>query len=270
MRMLKLACVNLVIFSTAAYGFECPEIAERMSRVDRQQGQVVRAGTGAAFEQLYRECDAQNTFAGQKLPTFAGKPLRCSTDPNRVRYVLQYPDRTVAFEAKASVDADGSAAACGPQRSATDQCQTWLSYDQGSTRKYTDAEKVPFVVVPMSMPSSDISFTKATGIGKGDLAVVVSGTRCAFGVVGDSGPYFRLGEISVAAHAELGNPQCAGSEKPCTRLIGGGGGRGIASGVRYLIFPKTRPDPLTAENVVAESAKAARQRLDRFLETYAK
>ncbi|WP_144063542.1 glycoside hydrolase family 75 protein [Caballeronia insecticola] len=253
------------LMASLVHAEECADIAQRVAQLDFSKAADVRANDHATFTDLYKECDTHNTFGGKALPTFKGRPLKCSTDPNRVASVVQFADKTVAFKAKAAVDADGSPAACGPQKSATDQCQTWFTYGAGSTRHFIDAEQVPFVVVPLDAPSGSISFMKSTGIGKGDLAVVIRGNQCAFGVVGDAGPYFRLGEASVAAHAELGNPQCAGSERPCTRLRGGGGGVGIGSNVTYIVFPHSRPASLTAENIVQVTTAGAKERLEQFL-----
>lgn len=257
--LLASAAVSLV------HAEECADLAQRVARLDLSKGAEVRANDQATFAGLYGECDTRNTFAGKPLPAFQGRPLKCSTDPNRVGSIVQFSDKTIVFKAKAAVDADGSPAACGSQKSATDQCQTWFTYEPGSSRRFIDAEQVPFVVVPLDAPGGVISFMKATGVGKGDLAVVIRGNKCAFGVVGDAGPYFRLGEASVAAHAELGNPQCAGPERPCKRLKGGGGGVGIASNVTYIIFPHSRPPSLTAENIVETLKSKSREKLEQFL-----
>jgi Fungal chitosanase of glycosyl hydrolase group 75 len=243
----------------------CDDVASRLGRLDLTRAIEIQATAHQTFTQLYKECDEKDSFGGAALPTFKGKSQKCSTDLNRVEQALQFSDKTVLVTAKGSVDADGSPAACGPHRSLTDQCETWLTFDPSSAKHFVDAEQVPFVVVPGSFHIKRISFMKATGIGKGDLAVAFYAGRCAFGVVGDSGPYFRLGELSVAAHEELGNPQCATFDKPCTRLKGNGSGRGIESGVTYVIFPKSRPKPLTADDVVVVANANAKKALESFL-----
>jgi hypothetical protein len=254
----------------AAHAEDCAALAHKLQAVDFAKASPVRASSSATFAELYAECDETDTFAGRPLPTFRGKPLMCSTDPNRVTQLVQFPDKTVVFQAKASVDADGSPVSCGPNKSKTDQCQTWLTYDSESSRKFVDAEQVPFVVVPLPMPGRKISLMQATGIGKGDLAIALHNDRCTFAVVGDAGPYFRLGELSIAAHADLGNPQCRGREKPCTRLVSGGSGRGIPANVTYLIFPGTRPTPLTAENTLVQARDGSLAAFNRFIEAFQK
>jgi hypothetical protein len=225
-----------------------------------------------SFSKLYKECDENNSFLGDPLPAFKNIPMKCSTDPNRVGRIVQFKDKTVLFEAKGAVDADGSPVSCGSNKSKTDQCETWLTYDKDSSTKYVNAEEVPFVVIPSGSPlkdkqdpQSNVSFMRATGIGKGDLAVAFHDGNCSYGVVGDAGPYFRLGELSIAAHEDLKNPQCKGTEKPCTKLIGGGSGSGFASGVTYIVFPGTRPKPLTSDNVVKISAEKSKASLESFL-----
>ena len=225
-------------------------------------------GGGQTWKQLYDACDSGDSFAGLALPTHAGRPLRCSTDPNRVAFLSRYADGTVVFQAKASVDADGSPVVGGSGW--PNDVQTWLTYDRGSRDTFVNAEEVPFIVVPLPVKGAGLSLMKDTGIGKGDLAVVVKGDKCAFGVVGDAGPWFRLGEISLRAHEDLGNPQClVPGQKPCRKLKGGSG-VGIASGVTYLVFPGSRPKPLWSQNINQLADTLASQRAVDFLQANAR
>jgi len=48
------------------------------------------------------------------------------------------------------------------------------------------------------------NFARNTGIKLGDLAAALHEGRCTFGLVGDSGLYFRLCEPSLKAHDDLG------------------------------------------------------------------
>lgn len=226
------------------------------------------SATGQSYKQLYDRCDSSDEFAGQPLPMHNGRRLKCSTDKNRVAFLSRYPDGTVAFQAKAAVDADGSKLACGTGW--PNQCGTWLTFDPGSERKDVNAEDTPFVVVPIDMSGTGISFQRDAGVRRGDLAVVVAKGKCTFGVVGDAGPYFRLGELSLRAQADLGNPQCkVQGQYPCKAIIGGGGGIGIPSGVTYLIFPGTRPSPLWSQNVNGIADVSGRKRVEKFLSDFA-
>jgi hypothetical protein len=148
--------------------------------------------------------------------------------------------------------------------------QTWLTYDAGSKDTFVNAEEVPFIVLPLPAKAAGLSLMKDMGVGKGDLAVVVSGSRCSFGLVGDAGPWFRLGEISLRAHEDLGNPQCrTPGEHPCKQLKGGSG-IGIPKGVTYFVFPGTRPRPLQSQTVVEVVHQAAAERGLRFLQAHAR
>ncbi|NOS75505.1 MAG: hypothetical protein HOP36_13445 [Methyloglobulus sp.] len=272
MREIRIIVLTLLFAPCISLAEECSAIEQKIKNLDYTKSSEVIAKGNTSFSSLYNECDNKNTFLGGLLPAFKGIPMKCTTDKNNVKRVVQFQDKTVLFEAKAAVDADGSPVSCGSNRSKTDQCETWLTYDSVSSKKYIDSEQVPFVVIPSASPIfdkknslSNVSFMRSTGIGKGDLAVAIYRGNCSFGIVGDLGPYFRLGEMSIASHSELKNPQCIDNEKPCKRLVAGGGGRGIPSSVTYIIFPGTRPKPLTAENIIEVSAKDAKESIKKFI-----
>ncbi len=226
---------------------------------------LTASAVNRTYKSLFDECDVQDKFAGHVLPTHNGKGLKCSGDRNRVAYLNKYPDGTISFSAKASVDADGSKFACGTGW--PNQCGTWLQFDSGSERKDVNAEDTPFVVVPLAMSSTGISFLEDTGVGRGDLAVAVKGNKCSFGLVGDAGPYFRLGEVSLRSHADLGHPRCKKpNEHPCTAISD----VSIPSGVHYLIFPKSRPVPLTSQNVNETARAGAEKHTSDFIQKFAK
>ncbi len=254
--------------SPVATGDACAPIVAGLRRLAAGTELVASGSGGKTWKALYDECDSSDRFAGQALPSHSGKPLRCSTDPNRVGFLSRYADGTVVYQAKASVDADGSPVVGGSGW--PNDVQTWLTYDKGSKDTFVNAEEVPFIVLPLPAKEAGVSLMKDMGVGKGDLAVVVSGGRCSFALLGDAGPWFRLGEISLRAHEDLGNPQCrTPGERPCKRLKGGSG-IGISQGVTYIVFPGTRPKPLlsdTVNQVVREKANALAQR---FLEANAK
>jgi hypothetical protein len=222
------------------------------------------------YKALFDECDARNTYLGKPLPSSGGHHVTCE-DKNKVAFVYRYHDGTIRFRAKAAVDADGSFVGC--KSGWPNQCETWLSFDPGSARKYVDAEATPFVVIPRDYVRGKgknaitvTSFRKDTGIGKGDLAVALYHGRCSFAVVGDAGPYFRLGELSLRSHMDLGRPQCAvQGQSPCRRLINKNEGDSVTAGVEYIIFPNTRPRPLYSQNVGAVARKLGSARVLKFL-----
>jgi hypothetical protein len=246
----------------------CAPIVAGLARLASGTELVASGSGGKTWKSLFDECDQSDRFAGQALPTHDGKPLRCSTDPNRVAFVSRHADGTVVFQAKASVDADGSPVVGGSGW--PNDVQTWLTYDQGSKDTFVNAEEVPFIVLPLPDKAAGLSLMKDMRVGKGDLAVVVSGGRCTFAVLGDAGPWFRLGEISLRAHEELGNPQCrTPGEHPCKKLKGGSG-IGIAEDVTYIVFPGTRPKPLLSQTVNQIVRQLANDRALRFLQANAR
>jgi hypothetical protein len=241
----------------------CASIVAGLAGLKPGEPLLVRGKPGKSWKDLFDECDRTDTFAGLSLPKHKRQPLRCSTDRNRVAFLDRYPDGSVVFKAKASVDADGSPVVGGSGW--PNDVQTWLTFDPGSQDHFVNAEVVPFIVIPRDAPKGRLSLQTDAGIGKGDLAVVVRGERCSFAVVGDAGPWFRLGEISLRAHADLDNPQCAtAGQSPCRRLKGGDG-LGIASDVTYLVFPGSRPKPLLSQTVNAVVEQEAGHRALQFL-----
>jgi hypothetical protein len=252
----------------AAAGDVCAPIVAGLARLAMGTDLVASSSGGKTWKALYDECDSTDRFVGQPLPSHAGKPLRCSTDPNRVAFMSRYADGTVVYQAKASVDADGSPVVGGSGW--PNDVQTWLTYDQGSKDTFVNAEEVPFIVLPLPVKGTGLSLMKDMGVAKGDLAVVVNGGRCSFALLGDAGPWFRLGEISLRAHEDLGNPQCrTPGEHPCKRLKGDSG-IGIAQGVTYIVFPGTRPKPLSSDNVNEVVREKANELALRFLQVNAR
>lgn len=233
---------------------------------------------GKTYKELFDTCDAHDTFADMPLPS--GR--RCSTDKNSVGFIKVFTGSsgtTLVFRAKAAVDVDGSPAS--NLGHPNDQTQTSLKFDKGSKDKSANAEEVPFVVIPRESVKDETGkrifyntfFAKDSGAKPGDLAVAVHKKLCSFGVVGDLGPEFRLGETSMKTHAELGNPQCDDqhpNEHPCLHVRNGGDGRGIdGSSVTYIVFPGTRPPKLISQTVVAVTRKASRERSAKFIAEFA-
>jgi hypothetical protein len=166
------------------------------------------------------------------------------------------------------VDADGSPLSQSPGRSPADQPHTSLHYDTGP-EDYVNAEDVSFVVIPQTKEKFRASFEKDTGVGLGDLAVVVKGNQCSFAVIADKGPAYRIGEASMKTHEDLGNPQCIIKDQhPCKKLKAGGNGISIDSGVTFILFPKSRPKPLNAATVTAVTAKEGAAKTLEFLDKF--
>ncbi|RBB36984.1 hypothetical protein DPV79_23580 [Burkholderia reimsis] len=254
-----LLTIVLVLGASSTFAQTCESLTNSLQHLDfsRAKELPVKPGNSTTFRMAYQECDAHDIFAGRAL----GSKHKCSSDPNHVERFQVFPDKTVVVVAKAAVDADGSA--LSQSRKGTSQPGT--SLELGG--KSLDAEFVPYIVIPGD--HDGISLAQASEVGMGDLAIVLRGSRCSFAIVGDSGPFFKFGEISLAAHEELGNDQCLGTEKPCQKLKGPDGeGIGIERGVTYVIFPHSRPERLTAQDVRAVVATQGQKRLETFLRDY--
>lgn len=238
----------------------CQDIARGVRTLDLSLGKEVpiEPNSQVTFRAAFKECDDKNTFNGKPLPS----KRKCSNDKNRVERLLVLPDHTLVVTAKASVDADGSL--LSRTHAGTSDPETSFKLKEVSL----DAEFMPYVVMPGSLNGPHLNVE--TNINTGDLAVVIKGDHCSFAIVGDMGPYFRFGEISMAAHEDLGNPQCLHAETPCTVLKGkGGDGVTIPGGVTYVFFPGTKPDGLTAANFRDQVKQRGKERIRKFLTDYA-
>lgn len=238
-----LAGLAIACLPTTGFADQCSDLTAALSNL-KGGAALTASKIGKPYEALFDECDATDKFAGKPLPKHNGRSLTCSGDRNHVTGLLQYPDKTIVFTAKGSVDADGSKFACGSGW--PNQCGTWLQYDAGSEHKGVDSEQVPFVVVPIDMKDTGISFQSDSGIRAGDLAIALYKGKCSFGVVGDAGPYYRLGELSLRSHADLGHDRCKiKGQKPCTKIIDSS----LPRNVKYIIFPGSRPKNLTSQTI---------------------
>jgi Fungal chitosanase of glycosyl hydrolase group 75 len=285
---LLLWCAAMMSLSGGAASWAdeaCDKLVAALPNLRLASGTDLRVSTiaGKTYKQLFDTCDATDTFAGKPLPG----NNRCSTDKNSVKFVKMFngaSGNTLVFVAKAAVDVDGSPAS--NLGNPNDQTSTSLFFDQGSADKTANAEEVPFVVIPRESKNSkqqkkkkkaifyNTFFGRDSGAKTGDLAVAVHGNKCSFGVVGDTGPEFRLGEASMKTHAELGNPQCDdnhANEHPCLHVKNGGDGKGIDGGtVTYIVFPGSRPPNLISQTVATVAGEKSRARTAKFIEEFAK
>ena len=253
----------LLLLGSAEANETCGNLATAIAKVSGGKSLTV-SGSSRAYASLFDECDRHDTYGGRPLPMHGKSRLRCSSDANKVTSLARLGDGTVVFTAKAAVDADGSKYACGAGW--PNQCGTLLSWGSGKNEVSVDSEETPFVAIPGADAHSGSNLARDTGIKPGDLAAAFYEGRCTFGVVGDSGPYFRLGELSLKAHDDLGHPRCKSpGQYPCRAILE----LSIPSGVNYVVFPGSRPKGLDHANVTSVSAKAARQRVEAFVSAYA-
>ncbi|WP_375393737.1 hypothetical protein [uncultured Sphingomonas sp.] len=208
---------------------------------------------GRAIDEDYRRqfdrCDQERRFRGRR-PKYG-----CKGDPNAVTALRRLPGGAVAFVSKLAVDLDGSAYACSPNRGRTDQCPTSLMLPDGRGGEVpVDAGTIPYVVIPQAGPKAVRGeFQRLTGVGIGDLGVVIANGRTVPVIVADTGPYAKLGEGSLALHQALGRRLCTarGGSGQCTAVVSPM--ESMTGGITTILFPgSARHDltPATIGNVV--------------------
>lgn len=208
---------------------------------------------GEDIDESYRArfdaCDA----APDTDPTgFEGR-RGCGGDANRVRWLRRLPGGPVAWTSKLAVDLDGSALACSDTRGRMDQCGTSLMLpDAGGASTPVDADRVPYVVIPVSRPGEPRGeFTRLTGVGVGDFGVVLWRGRVVPVIVADTGPWPKLGEGSLALHRELGHDECRQRDSAGVCRGGSDDMGSIDEGVITVLFPGSARTDLTSETVEA-------------------
>jgi hypothetical protein len=264
-KILMSALAGLLSSSNFALGGSaCEEIVAGLERLDLDKATDLKpSGRLTTYQALYAECDAKNTFDGRAVEE------DCS-DKNNVVFVKRFPDGTIVFNAQAAVNTSGRPKVIPNACRALEHSEAALTFDKGSKARHANAENLAFIAVPSASPSG-ISFIRDAGISPelGDLMVAVAGSQCSFGVVADEGASNKLGEASLKAQGDLGNPQCKATEYPCTCLKGDDSeGEGIEAGVIYVVFPKTRPKPLLSQTVEAVATAKAGERMLKFLADY--
>ena len=109
-----------------------------------------------------------------------------------------------------------------------------------------DADKYPYVAIPIARPdgSSDREFRDKTGVGKGDLGVVVFSDKVVPVFIADGGPHNKLGEGSTALLKAIGEDRCLQwSDGHCERVHD----VGVQGGVLFFLFPNSAIPDLTPE-----------------------
>ncbi|MFF8841557.1 glycoside hydrolase family 75 protein [Streptomyces sp. NPDC015127] len=192
---------------------------------------------------------AEGTVGADALLDALGKKCRQISDgkyrtDNGARADIPVCERddVVYWTADLDIDCDGvRTARCN---SATDRWfQPNTSFRQ-SDGKYLNAEKLPFVVVPVP---SDIWDYRASGIRGGTVAAMVYRDRVVYGVVGDTGPTGIIGEASYAAAEALGiDPHPTHGGAP--------------SGVTYILFKNARATPIESHEAAVRLGDELAQR----------
>jgi hypothetical protein len=218
--------------------------------IDLSAGRDVDEG----YRREFGRCDEENSFRGHAVHG-------CRGDPNQVTVLKRLPDGAIAYTAKLAVDLDGSPYACSERHGPSDQCPTSLMLPGPDGRAVpVDADAVPYVVIPEAGPD-DVrgEFTRATGVGVGDLGVVVYHGRVVPVIVADTGPFAKLGEGSMALHRALGRELCAAREGgACVQMVDPV--ESIDGDVTTVLFPGSAVSGLTPATIAATVRREALRR----------
>lgn len=195
----------------------------------------------------------------------------CRSDKNHLKALLKFPDGTIFYDSKMSLDLDGSFKGCGcVPKGKADQCQTSKEWVPGKpttaeyrsekdkckfykAKAFVDAGNFPYFVLPVSS-----EFVVRTGLKTGDLAAVIYKERIQFVFVADRGPIApdKIGEGSAELIRLLDKDRCTARDTQgnCIKYMESS----IKENVLAFIFPKSnisglKPD--TAQKVVEEAAK---------------
>lgn len=259
MKVRALASISVVacsIFelSTTLYAYEAPSgSAAAVREIDFGRA----ANLNEDYHSQFSLCDTQNVFRGVHLSGFR----KCSGDKNNVEALLRFPNGTIFFEAKMSLDIDGSWKACNSPGLA-DLCPTSYRWPNLTDRaSFLDSERIPFIVIPTSGPDRwKTEFRETSGVKIGDFAVVVFNGHIVPALVGDGGPFNKLGEASNAVFKAVGKDRCreTNSDGHCTRFLDAS----VESDVLYFVFPGTASSHITPDNALEMMKSVVEEKLE--------
>jgi hypothetical protein len=208
-----------IVFSFFLFFLSCPNsnaFAQTTAYTPPSQSAI--ALTGIPFDQAvpldetYRKefdkCDTSDTFKGKVMPS----SRKCSGDRNNAKALLKFPDNTIFWESKLSLDIDGSWLACKGSGAPTSQCPTSFSWKTETRKpnKFVDPDNFPYIVIPTTEVdgSNDKEFRNKTGINMGDLGIVIYKDKIVPVFVADGGPHNKLGEGSSLLHKLIDEDKC--------------------------------------------------------------
>lgn len=231
------------------------------------------------YEAQFTLCDDRNVFRDEDMTQYRFR--NCSNDKNRLRALLKFPDGTILFESKMSLDMDGSYFACGRREGRTNLCPTAYNYSAGGgaglpewRRKYVNSDTVPFVVIPTSHPAGNRAlgreFREKTGTSasRGDVGVVIYNEKVVPIFIADAGPHNKIGEGSLKLFEEVGADRClerlAANPDYCNRYRNAS----VTGKVVTILFPNSGIRGLTPENTNEKVREKAMRLYRELLQTY--
>lgn len=243
------------------------------------------------YRQQFVACDrglpgigTKDHFRGHSL-RIPGRPearqfYLCSRDPSNVKALLKLKDGGVLWHSKMALDVDGSWAAWNGVPGATDLKETSYKWpgvaDTSSRAAQIDPDRIPFVVMPTAglrtltgSASRELGeeFAVRTGLRLGDMGVVVFRDKWAPVLIGDGGPFMRLGEGSSRVFEAIGQSRCKKWSADGLACVGTGNGAypyrnfGLGSDVLFILYPGSHAQDITPANAVSKLCAFARDKL---------
>lgn len=227
---------------------------------------------------------AKDSFRGHSL-RLPGKPesqqyYLCSRDPSNVEALLKLKDGGVFWHSKMALDVDGAWAAWNGVPGATDLKETSYKWpgvaDTASRAAQIDPDRIPFVVMPTAglarltgaaSGALGREFADKTGLRLGDMGVVVYRDRWTPVLIGDGGPFMRLGEGSSRVFEAIGESRCRRWSADGLTCVGMGGGAypyrnsGLGRNVLFIVYPNSRAHDITAQNALGKLCAFAKAKL---------
>ncbi len=209
------------------------------------------------YRSEFDNCDRNDTFQGVAM----NGSRSCNDDHNNLRALIKFPNGTIMAESKLGLDLDGSWKACRSPGH-TDQCATWFTWNGlPEPDRYVDADKFPYVVIPVAGLNrvNDPTFRNKTGVGKGDLGVVVYKDKVVPVFVADGGPHNKFGEGSAALLQAIGEDRCRRRENGhCVAYKN----TSVPDKVIVFLFPGSKISGLTPANALQKIRVEALRRFE--------
>jgi Fungal chitosanase of glycosyl hydrolase group 75 len=212
-------------------------------------------------------------FRGHSL-VIPGRPPNkqyylCSRDPSHLGALLRMPDGAVFWQSKMALDVDGSWVAWSGRGGATDQQLTSYTWpgatDKASQAAQLDPDRIPFIVIPndglrgitgSAAKELGAEFAQRTGLRFGDMGVVIYRDQWTPVMVGDGGPFMRVGEASSKVFESIRQSRCRGWNSDKSRCIGSASGGypyrdfGIDRDVLFIVWPNSAPHNIGPGNAL--------------------
>jgi len=231
-----------------------------------------------SYAAQFKRCDESNYFNGRRMKGMgkcrhADPGLR---DLNNLKGFYGFPDGSIMYSAKLSLDVDGGYAPCNTLGGKSDQCPTTYEYKKLSRadrklpdwrRQWVTSDLVPYIVLPYDSrrpgPPTDadsVEFRKRTKIKIGDVGVVIHEGKVIPVLIADGGPHNKIGEGSLALFDRLGSSRCAkrlpSDQRFCKKVKNWSLGKNVTT----IMFPNSRIKGLTPSNTNAKVKEVALRR----------